>query len=138
MIFDENIRKIFMDNHTIAIVGAKDKIGAPVEHVGRYLLDQGYNILPIHPVRKTAWGIDCYTSLLSLSETPDIVCLFRTSDACLEHAKEILSSPWRPKVFWMQRGISNAEAGKLMASEGVIVVEDACMETEHHRLILNA
>ena len=135
MIFDENLRKIFMDNHTIAIVGAKDKIGSPVEHVGRYLLEKGYRILPIHPMRKTAWGIDCYKSLLDLAEVPDIICLFRSSDACEEHAREILSTSWRPQVFWMQSGISNEEAGQLMKNAGVIVVEDLCMETQHKRVI---
>ena len=135
MIFDDNIHKILKDNHTIAIVGAKDKAGAPVEHVGRYLLDNGYRILPIHPIRKTAWGIDCYKSLLDLTEVPDIVCLFRASDACFEHAQEIMRTSWRPKVFWMQSGIFSKEAGQLMSSENIIVVEDACMEREHKRLM---
>lgn len=135
MILDENLRKFFIDNHTVAVVGAKDKIGSPVEHVGRYLLDNGYQILPVHPTRKTAWGIDCYASLLDLVEIPDIVCLFRASDACAEHAKEILSTSWRPKVFWMQSGIFNKEARQLMENEAVIVVEDICMEVQHRRLI---
>ncbi len=65
---------------------------------------------------------------------PDIVCFFRTPEACAEHAREILALPWRPKVFWMQEGISSKEAGELMAKEGVIVVEDACMEVEHRRV----
>ena len=68
-------------------------------------------------------------------ETPDIVCLFRASDACAEHAKEILSAAWRPKVFWMQSGIFSKESRQLMESEGVAVVEDACMEVQHKRLI---
>jgi len=136
MMLDENLRRIFIDNHTIAIVGAKDTIGSPVEHVGRYLLEHGYQVFPIHSIRKTAWSIDCYTSLLDLVEIPDIVCLFRASDACAQHAKEILSTSWRPKVFWMQSGIFNKEARQLMENEGVIVVEDICMEAQHKRLLI--
>ena len=137
MILDENLRKIFMNAHSIAIVGAKDKMGSPVEHVGAYLLSKGYRVLPVHPVRQSAWGIPCYKSLLDLEEVPDIVCLFRASNACTEHAREILSATWQPKVFWMQSGIVSEEAGKLMMGAGVTVVEDMCMEVEHKRLIAN-
>jgi len=134
MLFDAQLKQIFRENSVIAIVGAKDKPGSPVEHVGRYLIEQGYEILPVHPVRKDVWGLPTYKSLQDLPKAPDIVCFFRTSEACLEHAKEILALPWRPKVFWMQEGISNKEAGERMAKEGVIVVEDACMEAEHKRV----
>lgn len=135
MLFDTQLKQIFAENSVIAIVGAKDKAGSPVEHVGRYLIEQGYEILPVHPVRKDVWGLTTYNSLQDLPKAPDIVCLFRTPEACLEHAKEILALPWRPKVFWMQLGISSREAGELMAKEGVFVVEDACMEVEHKRVL---
>lgn len=137
MLFDTQLERLFKENSVIAIVGAKDKAGSPVEHVGRYLIGQGYEVLPVHPVRKDVWDLPTYASLQDLPKVPDIVCFFRTSEACLEHAEEILALPWRPKVFWMQLGIGNKEAGELMAKEGVVVVEDACIETEHKRVFGN-
>lgn len=134
MLFDEQLKKLLEENKIIAIVGAKDKAGSPVEHVGRYMIEQGYEVLPVHPVRRDVWGLPTYKSLADLPKLPDIVCFFRTSEACLEHAREILALPWKPKVFWMQLGIANAEAGELMAKEGVAVVEDACIEVEHKRI----
>ncbi len=134
MLFDTQLKKLFEENSVIAIVGAKDKAGAPVDHVGRYLIAQGYEVLPVHPVRKDVWGLPTYKSLQELPKVPDIVCLFRLPEACAEHAREILALPWRPKVFWMQLGISSQEAGECMAKEGVTVVEDACMEVEHKRV----
>lgn len=137
MLFDTQLERLFKENSVIAIVGAKDKAGSPVEHVGRYLIGQGYEVLPVHPVRKNVWDLPTYASLQDLPKVPDIVCFFRTSEACLEHAEEILALPWRPKVFWMQLGIGNKKAGELMAKEGVVVVEDACIETEHKRVFGN-
>lgn len=134
MLFDAQLKQLLEKNSVIAIVGAKDKAGSPVEHVGRYLIGQGYEVLPVHPVRNNVWGLPTYKSLRDLPKAPDIVCLFRSPDACFEHAEEILALPWRPKVFWMQQGISNKEAGGLMAKEGVVVIEDACMEVEHKRI----
>ncbi len=135
MLFDEQLAKILAEVKTIAIIGAKDKVGSPVEHVGRYLIEQGYTIFPVHPVRKSAWGIECCQSIADLQEVPDVVCLFRASDACLVHAEEILATSWLPKVFWMQLGIVNEQAGKLMSEHGVTVVQDACLEVEHKRVM---
>lgn len=137
MLFDTQLERLFKESSVIAIVGAKDKAGSPVEHVGRYLIGRGYEVLPVHPVRKDVWGLPTYASLRDLPKVPDIVCFFRTSEACFEHAEEILALPWRPKVFWMQLGIGNKEAGELMAKEGVAVVEDVCIETEHKRVFGN-
>lgn len=137
MIIDDRIREIFANNKIIAIVGAKDKLGSPVEHVGRYFIEHGYEILPVHPARKTAWGIPCVASLAELNKTPDIVCLFRVSEACVEHAHEILAFDWLPKVFWMQKGIYSDVAEKLMTDAGVTVVGDKCMEMEYKRLMIN-
>ncbi len=135
MLLDNQLQDIFKNCKSIAIVGAKDNPGLAVEHVGRYLISQNYKVIPIHPVRKSAYGIPCYKSLLDLQEAPDIVCLFRNSEACAIHAKEILSTHWRPKVFWMQLGIISEEAGILMANEKITVVQDACIEVEHRRIM---
>ncbi len=135
MLFDSQLKEIFQNCKTIAIVGAKDKPDSPVNNVGNYLISQGFTIFPIHPVRKSSWGIECYKSLIDLKEAPDIVCLFRASSACVEHAKEILSTTWLPKVFWMQLGIISEEAGLLMADANVMVVQDACIKIEHNRIM---
>lgn len=137
MIFDIDIEKILVENKSIAIIGAKDKVGSPVAHVGKYLIDQGYEVFPVHPVRKVAWGLTCYPSILDLPKVPDIFCLFRAPDACVDHAKEILQLQKLPSVFWMQTGIFSQEAGKIMQEKNVRVVQDLCMEFEHKRLILN-
>lgn len=136
MIFDADIEKILRENKSIAIIGAKDKAGSPVAHVGKYLIDQGYEVFPVHPVRKYAWGLACYPHIVDLPKTPDIFCLFRASEACIEHAKEIIQLPCLPKVFWMQTGIFSQEAGKIMQDHNIRVVEDLCMEVEHKRLIV--
>jgi len=137
MLFDDQLRSLLVRAHRIAIVGAKDNPGAPVEHVGRYLLNAGYTIMPVHPVRKQAWGIPTVRNIKELPErgfAPDIVCLFRAPQYCKEHAEEVLCLPQKPMAFWMQEGIRSPEAGMLMAEAGITVVEDRCMETVHKSL----
>ena len=47
---------------TIAIVGAKDKPGQPVDRVGRYLIEAGFTVIPVHPKRTSVWGLAAYIS----------------------------------------------------------------------------
>ena len=134
MLFDSDLRTLLAGARRIAIVGAKDNPGSPVEHVGRYLINVGFEVMPVHPVRRQAWGIPTVHSILELPERgfdPDIVCLFRAAQYCPDHAREVLNLPVLPKIFWMQEGIRSPEAGTLMASAGVTVVEDRCLQTVH-------
>ena len=136
MLFDD-LRDLLGRARNIAIVGAKDRPGSPVDHVGRYLLNAGFNIMPVHPVRRQAWGIPTVrniTELPSRGFQPDIICLFRAPQYCAEHARETLSLPRLPLIFWMQEGIRSPEAGMLMAGAGVKVVEDRCLQTVHAAL----
>ena len=61
--------------------------------MGRYLLDKGYTIFPVHPVRKTVWGLTAYPDLASLPQPVDIIDLFRAPQYCPAHAQEVLALP---------------------------------------------
>ena len=133
----DDLRDLLSRARNIAIVGAKDKPGSPVDHVGRYLLNVGFNVMPVHSARRQAWGIPTVRNIRELPERgfqPDIVCLFRAPQYCGEHAREVLSLPHLPLIFWMQEGIRSPEAGMLMAQAGVKVVEDRCIQTVHAAL----
>lgn len=133
---DVTLRSLLQNVRTIAIVGAKDAPGQPVDTVGRYLVKHGFTVIPIHPVRENVWGLPTYKTISDLPEPVDIVNLFRAAEYCPGHAREVLALDWNPLVFWMQLGISSPEAKKLMEKEGVTVVEDLCLKVEHNRLFL--
>ena len=132
------VRRLLEQARRIAIVGAKDKPGQAVDRVGRYLLDAGYEVYPVHPVRATVWGLTAYPNLAALPCPVDIINLFRAPEYCPDHAREVLALPWRPSLFWMQLGIRSPEARTLLNSTDITVVEDACIMVEHARLLPNA
>ena len=137
MLFSNQLRDLLGSVRRIAIVGAKDNIGAPVDRVGRYLINAGFDVMPIHVVRDTTWGLPTAHNITELPDwgfEPDIVCLFRNPMYCEGHAREVLQLPKLPKVFWMQEGIRSPAAGKLMFDAGVKVVEDLCIKTVHQEL----
>ena len=135
MLDDRLMRAVLGESRSIAIIGAKDKPGQAVDKVGRYLLEQGYRVVPVHPVRKTVWGLPAFATIAELPEPVDIINLFRAPEYCPGHAQEVLALGWKPKVFWMQLGIRSPEARQALAETGITVVEDSCIMVEHARLL---
>jgi hypothetical protein len=119
----------------VAIIGAKDKPGSPVDRVGRYLLQAGFTVYPVHPVRQNVWGLPTYVKLQDIPGRIDIVNLFRASEHCAGHARETLELPTPPTIFWMQSGIASPEARSILSGTPVMVLEDLCLMVEHHRLL---
>lgn len=134
MLLDDTLRAHLAATRTIAVIGAKDKPGQAVDDVGRYLIASGYDVLPVHPVRKGVWGLETYPTIADIPVAVDIVNVFRAPQHCPDHAAEVLALPHRPRLFWMQLGIRSAEAGRLLAQAGIAVVEDLCIMIEHRRL----
>ena len=130
----QEIKKLLETVKTIAVVGAKDGTGQAAEYVPKYLMKAGYQIIPIHPVRQNVFGLPTYKSIRDLPGPVDLIDLFRASQYCPDHAREVLAMPWRPLCFWMQLGISSPEARELLEKEGVTVVENLCLGEEHQRL----
>ena len=131
---DEHLRALLANARTIAIVGAKDKPGQPVDGVGRYLIQAGYTVIPVHPVRREVWGIPAVASLAEIHCPVDIIDVFRAPEFCPAHAVEAASMQPLPALFWMQLGIANAEARRNAEAAGMEVIEDACLMVEHRRL----
>ena len=113
------IRDVLQRSRSIAIVGAKDKAGQPVDRVGRYLLDKGYTIFPVHPVRKTVWGLTAYPDLASLPQPVDIIDLFRAPQYFPAHAQEVLEY-LAPKynLYILSNGFQELQCHK-MRSAGI-------------------
>ena len=130
----ESLRRLLTQVRVIAVVGAKDAPGQAVDRVGRYLIKAGYDVIPVHPVRKNVWGLTTYPTLADIPRPVDMVNVFRAPQYCPDPAREALAMSPRPKVFWMQLGIRSEEAAALLAEQGVIVVEDACLMVDHARV----
>lgn len=128
----ENLKKLVLTSKNIAIVGISSNPSKPSYRVAEYLKNAGYKIIPVNPNYDQVLGEKCYSNLTSVPFPIDIVDVFRKSEDVLPIAKEAVSL--NIKCFWMQLGVSNEEARKLLETAGVVVVEDTCLKIFHSKI----
>jgi predicted CoA-binding protein len=127
----DQARQILKEARTIAVLGMKGEADArePAHQVPRYLEQQGYTIIPINPELEEQGYPGAVATLGDLSDAPDVVEVFRRSEAIDEHVEEILAL--RPKAVWFQLGIRNDAAAERLRAAGIDVVQDRCMFKDH-------
>lgn len=120
-----------------AIVGCSSDPTRPSHGVSRYLLSQGYGVVPVNPNEELVHGKLAYPDLRSVpvdSRAPiEVVDLFRRSDAVLPHVEEAIEIGAR--AIWMQLGVWNQEAAELAAHAGLLVVMNRCPAIDHPAMI---
>jgi predicted CoA-binding protein len=120
----------------IAVIGASSNPARPSYGVFGYLLDAGYDCLPINPNETTVHGRRAFPSLadaVAASGPVDIVDVFRRSELCEAHAREAVAVGAR--CLWLQLGVVSWEAARIATEAGLTVVMDRCTAIEHRRLV---
>ena len=99
----------------------------------RYLLANGYRVIPVRPLDcDQVHGIPCVASLADIEEPIDLVDVFRREDAAPDHAREAVAAG--AKAFWLQLGLRSAEARAICTEAGLDYVEDKCTAIVHRRI----
>jgi len=128
---DEQIRSILSLNN-VAVVGMSKNPSKAAHYVPKYLLDHGYNVIPVNPNSEQILGKQCYALVSEIGSSIDIVNVFRPSEQILPFILDAIKK--KPKVIWLQEGIHNLEAEDLVRKEGIEIVFNRCMFAEHRRL----
>jgi predicted CoA-binding protein len=116
-----------------AVIGCSSHPWRASHGVSRYLLRQGYEIVPINPNEEVIHGKRAYPDLPSVPvdrRAPiEVVDIFRRSDLVLPHVEEAIAIG--AKAIWMQLEVWNEEAAILAADAGLDVVMDRCPAIDH-------
>ena len=125
--------EILREAKTIALVGASPKPARPSNGVMRYLLAQGYDVIPVRPRDcDEIHGVPCVASLAEIDRPIDLVDVFRRIDAVPGVAQEAAEAG--AKALWLQLGLSSPEARAIATAAGLDYVEDECTAIVHRRL----
>lgn len=125
------VEKIFKLK-TVAVVGLSPREERPSNRVAKYLMSQGFEIIPVNPGHDDILGKQCYSSLRDIPVPVDVVDVFRSPDAVppiVEDAIEI-----KAKALWLQDGVIHEEAAEKAEKAGLLVVMNDCMLRRHSML----
>ena len=133
---DAYIRGILNTAKTIAMVGVSANVSRPSYFAFKYLLERGYNMIPVTPGQtgKEILGRKVYARLADIPEPIDMVDVFRAAPYAPQIVAEALALEPRPQVIWMQLGVRNDDAAALAEANGMKVVMNRCPKIEYGRL----
>lgn len=130
------IHNILQGVKTIALVGASNNQVRPSYLVMKYLLDKGYDVIPVNPglAGQELLGQTVYGALKDIPKPVDMVDIFRNSEAAGPITDEALALDPKPKVIWMQLSVRNDAAAARAEAEGLQVVMNRCPKMEYGKL----
>ena len=124
---DAELAAILADTKRIAVLGIKTEAqaGQPAFYVPHYMAEAGYEIVPVpvyYPDVFEILGEPVYRKLAEIPEPVDMVNVFRRPRDIPPHLPDILAA--KPRVVWMQLGISHDEVAEALARAGIKVFQD--------------
>jgi len=133
---DSDLRAILASVRRIAVVGASPKPERPSHYVMRFLLERGYDCVPVNPGRAggTILGRGVHARLADIAEPVDMVDIFRRSEEAGGVVDEALELTDKPQAIWMQVGIRDDTAARRAEAAGLRVVMNRCPLVEVPRL----
>ncbi|MCW7753249.1 CoA-binding protein [Desulfobotulus sp. H1] len=130
---DADIRKALQETKSIAVLGMSPRAERDSNKVGRYLLDAGYEVIPVNPAGGEILGLAVEETIEDLVKgSVDILDIFRKSEDVAGHVDAAIAL--QPRVVWMQLGVENGEAAARLTEAGMDVIMDKCIKVEHARL----
>ena len=129
MVEDELIKKTLEESKTIAMVGVssvKKEVSTNIRRrpstiVMKYMQEFGYKVIPVNPFSagEKIHGETVVAKLNDIKIPVDIVDVFRPAEEAPKIAEEAVRIG--AKVFWLQYGIQNEEAKKIVNQKILLI-----------------
>jgi predicted CoA-binding protein len=131
-----DIKKILLEYKSIAMIGVSNDPTKASTIVMKYMQKYGYKVYPVNPLAKgkKILGEEVFEKLIDIKKSIDIVNVFRPSIEAFKIAEDAVKI--NSKVLWLQLGIKNESAKKLVEKNGIKYVENKCTKMEYQKNFL--
>ena len=118
----------------MAVVGCSPDPSRASHAITRFLMSQGYRVVPVNPNHAEILGQACYPSVARIPPgiRIDVVDVFRRSENVAPVASEAIER--RVPFFFMQQGVRDEASARRLEEQGIGVAMDRCILVEHERL----
>ena len=127
------MRKLLESARRIAIVGLSPKPFRDSNHIGRYLLERGYEVIPVYPRGDEILGQKVYRRVQDIPGGVDLVDVFRRSSEVSGVVDDALAA--HAPAIWLQLGCVDEEAAARATAAGALVVMDRCIKVDHAHIL---
>lgn len=131
----EEIKAIFEETKTIAIIGLSPNEEKASNMVAQYLIKAGFTVIPVYPKEDEILGLKVYRSLSDIPNDiqVDMVDIFRKPEVIASVVDEAIKRG-NVKCVWSQLGLVNNEAMQKAKDHGMKAVQNHCTKIEHRNL----
>ena len=126
------LRRILGESRRVAVVGLSPKWYRPSFFAAKYLIDHGYDVVPVNPGHDEVLGRRSYPGLHDIPGPVDVVDIFRKPADVPPIVDDAIAIGAR--IVWMQIGVIHEAAAEKARAAGLEVVMDRCMKIEYARL----
>ena len=133
-LIDDKIKELFVSYRTIAIVGVSADPNKDSNRIMKFIRNTGYKVYPVNPhtENKIINGEKVYKNLEDINDYVGIVNVFRPNEEVEEIAKQTIKI--NANVLWLQLGIHNENAAKLVSENKIYYISNKCIKIEYERL----
>ena len=130
------IKDILSKYKSIAMVGVSKDPKKTSTIVMKYMQNYGFKVYPVNPSAKgeKILGEEVYAKVTDINKNVDIVDVFRPSSEAYGIAKDAVKIG--AKVLWLQLGIRDQKAKKLVEENKMEYVENKCTKMEYQKYFL--
>ena len=130
------IKNILFKYKSIAMVGVSKDLKKTSTVVMKYMQDYGFKVYPVNPSAKgeKTLGEEVYAKITDINKNVDIVDVFRPSEEVYGIAEDAVKIG--AKVLWLQLGIRDENAKKLVEENKIEYIENKCTKMEYQKHFL--
>ena len=130
------IKNILSKYKSIAMVGVSKDLKKTSTIVMKYMQDYGFKVYPVNPSAKgeKILGEEVYAKITDINKNIDIVDVFRPSKEVYGIAEDAVKIG--AKVLWLQLGIRDENAKKLVEENKIEYIENKCTKMEYQKYFL--
>ena len=130
------IKNILSKYKSIAMVGVSKDLKKTSTIVMKYMQNYGFKVYPVNPSAKgeKILGEEVYAKITDINKNVDIVDVFRPSKEVYAIAEDAVKIG--AKVLWLQLGIRDENAKKLVEENKIEYIENKCTKMEYQKYFL--